>query len=514
VSHVEVRGVTKSFGPVRALDDVSVDLHQGEIHALVGGNGSGKSTLIKILGGVYGGDHGRIVVGDHQYEAARATPRAAREAGLRIVHQNAGTFPGMSVAENLVIGRGYPTGATKTIRWRQTRRYAAEVIERYGINARVDSPIEELRAGARMQVAIARCLEEGREALGDNDLRAGDRVLVLDEPTASLPAREATELADALRRYAAAGETILFVSHRLDEVFGLADRITVLRDGRVVASQAAAELDQEKLIEIMLGRPLDRVFPDRATGDTGEVVLRATALCTGPLHDIELTLRRREIVGIVGLLGSGRSELLLSLFGALPRTGVVSVHGAPLEPANTARAMACGVALVPEDRLTEGAFLDQSVADNLSVARLSRYFRRGLWRSAAAHREAGEVCTRYGVRAASTNSLLSTLSGGNQQKVVLARWMQREPTVLLLDEPTQGVDVTARAEIYRIVRAAADGGAGVLIASSDFEEVANLCDRVLVLRHGTVAEEAHQPLTAEQLTRLAYGTAVRARPST
>jgi ribose transport system ATP-binding protein len=504
VSYVRIRDVSKTFGPVVALDRVSMDLHQGEIHALMGGNGSGKSTLIKILGGVYHGDGGTIAVGEHEYDAARATARAAREAGLRFVHQTAGIFPGMTVAENLVIGRGYPTGLAKTIRWRQTRRYAAEVIERYGIKARPDSAMESLRPAARMQVAIARCLEEGREA-ADHHAHPSECVLVLDEPTASLPAHEAGELAEALRRYAAAGETILFISHRLDEIFGLADRVSVLRDGRMVATHPIVDLDQAKLIELMLGRPLEGVFPEVTGGGRTDAVLRAAGVCAGPLANVDLTLHRREIVGIVGLLGSGRSELLLSLFGALPRTGVVQVDGSVVEPGDTSAAMAAGMALVPEDRLREGAFLDESIADNLSIARLPSYFRRGLWRSSAAHLDADEACRRFGVKSSGTSALMSTLSGGNQQKVVLARWMQRRPRVLLLDEPTQGVDVTSRAEIYRIIRAAADEGAGVLMASSDFEEVANLCDRVLVLRRGAVAEEARQPLTAEQLTHLAYG---------
>ncbi|MBS1894917.1 MAG: sugar ABC transporter ATP-binding protein [Actinobacteria bacterium] len=489
-----------------ALDGVSMDVKAGEIHALAGGNGSGKSTLIKILGGVYHGDAGTITVGDYSYEATDANPRHARDAGLRFVHQNAGVFPDMSVAENLIAGRGYPTGPLSTIKWRSLRRYAAEVLERYEIPAGPDAQLIGLRPAARMQIAIARCLEEGRTALVDEG--PADRVLILDEPTASLPAHEATELGNALKRFAAAGETIVLISHRLDEVFGLADTVSVLRDGKMVGSRSIADLTEDQLIEMMLGRSLERVYPDHAQQPASEVVLRTEELSAGPLRDVDLELRRGEIVGVVGLLGTGRSELLLSLFGAIPRAGKVELNGAVLPPGETVEAMDAGIALVPEDRLGEAAFLDQTITENLTVARLSRYFRGGFWRSGSANRDAADACRRFSVKAAGTNSLLSTLSGGNQQKVMLARWMQREPEVLLLDEPTQGVDVTSRAEIYRIIRDAADAGTGVLMASSDFDEVANLCDRVIVIRKGSIADTAAQPLTAEQLTQMAYGTTV------
>ncbi|MGH2937592.1 MAG: sugar ABC transporter ATP-binding protein [Solirubrobacterales bacterium] len=506
MSYVQIRDISKRFGPVVALDGVSMDVQRGEIHALAGGNGSGKSTLIKILGGVYHGDQGAITVGDYRYEATDATPRHARDAGLRFVHQNAGVFPDMSVAENLIAGRGYPTGLFSTIKWRSLRRYAAEVLERYEIPAKPDAQLLGLRPATRMQIAIARCLEEGRTALADEG--PTNRVLILDEPTASLPAHEATELGNALKRFAAAGETIIFISHRLDEVFGLADSVSVLRDGKMVGSRRIADLAEDQLIEMMLGRSLERVYPDLAEQPASEVVLRVKEVSAGPLQDVSLELRRGEIVGVVGLLGTGRSELLLSLFGALRRTGTVELNGALLPAGETLSAMDAGIALVPEDRLGEAALLDQTITENLSVVRLSRYFRGGLLRSGSAEREAAEACRRFGVKAAGTNSLLSTLSGGNQQKVMLARWMQRDPEVLLLDEPTQGVDVTSRAEIYRIIRDAADAGTGVLMASSDFDEVANLCDRVIVIRKGQVAHEAAQPLTAEQLTQMAYGTAV------
>ncbi|MBS1678389.1 MAG: sugar ABC transporter ATP-binding protein [Actinobacteria bacterium] len=510
MSYVQIRDISKRFGPVVALDRVSIDVRRGGIHALAGGNGSGKSTLIKILGGVYRGDQGTITVGAHSYDAADATPRHARDAGLRFVHQNAGVFPDMSVAENLIAGRGYPTGPLSTIRWRRLRRYAAEVLERYEIPARPEEQLLGLRPAARMQVAIARCLEEGRTALADAGGPA-ERVLVLDEPTASLPAHEATELGNALERFAAAGETIIFISHRLDEIFGLADTVSVIRDGKMIGTRSIADLDEDGLIEMMLGRSLDRVFPDHVEEAAAEVVLRAHEVGAGPLGNVNLELRRGEIVGVVGLLGSGRSELLLSIFGAIPRAGLVELDGIPLPALETVAAMEAGVALVPEDRLGEAAFLDQTITENLSVARMSRYFRGGFWRGGVAEREAAEACRQFGVKAASTRSLLSTLSGGNQQKVMLARWMQRDPKVLLLDEPTQGVDVTSRAEIYRIIRDAADAGTGVLVASSDFEEVANLCDRVVVIRDGTIADGAAQPLSAEQLTQMAYGTAPAAK---
>jgi ribose transport system ATP-binding protein len=348
-------------------------------------------------------------------------------------------------------------------------------------------------------VAIARALQ-------DQEGAGAGAVLVLDEPTASLPDPEVAQLHAALRRYAAAGQTILYVSHRLDEVLAVADRVSVLRDGRLVASEPTSGLTQDALVELILGRTIEPPSDAARVIDGDAVGLEVRGLVTGPLTGVDLVVRRGEIVGLAGLLGSGRTELLRAVFGAEPiDAGAVLVDGEPLDGGGPAAAMAKGVAYVPEDRAADATFAELGVRENLSAADLRRFWRRGRLRHAEEEAEAIDSIGRYLIRTPNGRPLMSTLSGGNQQKVVLARWLRRKPRGLLLGEPSQGVDAGARAEIHHLVKQAADEGAAVVVVSSDLEELISLCDRIAVLRGGRIVAEVPAAGTdAATLTRLAY----------
>jgi ribose transport system ATP-binding protein len=492
-----VSRVSKRFGPTVALDDVAFELARGSIHALLGGNGSGKSTLIKVLAGVESADRGRLDTRGHAFDLRTMTPAQSRAAGLRFVHQQRSTFPELTIAENFALGRGFEKTASGRIRWRQTRRHAAQVLERFGIDAHPDTEVGDLAPAIEKMVAIARALQ-------DQD-GAHDGVLLLDEPTAALPDAEVTILADALRRYAARGQTILYVTHRLEEVFAVADSATLLRDGQLVATVSPRELTHDDLVELIMGRPVEEVARLRGRR-RGTAILEVRDLAAGPLEPLTLSLRAGEVVGVSGLIGSGRSSLLKALFGALERrSGEVRLDGARVDLPTPHAAMAAGFAYVPEDRAGDAAFAELSVKENLSIASLDAYSRLGRLRMRREDRDAHELLGRFRIRAESVEAPLSSLSGGNQQKAILARCLRRDPRVLLLDEPTQGVDVGAREEIYELVRDAVANGAAALLASSDSEELATVCDRVVVLCKGRlVGELAGDELASEELQRLAH----------
>lgn len=490
--------LSKTFGSTRALDEVTFTVTDGHIHGLLGGNGSGKSTLVKILAGVYTGDPGGHIQLDGARMASDAvTPEVARSLGMRFVHQNSAIFPELTVAENIATGTGYPT-ALGVIRWPQLRSRTRTLLDRYAIEARPDDTLGDLRPADQTMVAVAR-------ALADADTAS---VLVLDEPTASLPEREVEVLLEALRRCAARGQTILYVSHRIDEILDLTTSVTVLRDGRHVVTRTSEGLDDARLIEYIVGRPIESVFADTVSPSTSERRLTVSHLRGGPLRDVSFHIDRGEIVGIAGLLGSGRTELLRMLFGALrPDAGEVVLDEKPVRLRSTKHAMQLGFAYVPENRELDAAFPDLSVRENITIASMRGYW-RGLWFSHRSERnDVAQAIFDFAIRTASDQAPISSLSGGNQQKVILARWLMRQPRVLLLDEPTQGVDVGARSDVYAAIRRVVATGVAALLVSSDFDELAHASDRVLVLREGQVAAEARgQDLNREQLTELVYAT--------
>ena len=491
-----MRGLSKTYAGNLALDSLFLQIRAGEVHALLGGNGSGKSTAIKILAGVVPADPGgEIVVGDESVGVSEWTPARAHAAGLRFVHQQAAVFPDLTVAENLALGAEFPRGLGGRVDWKALNARTAELLERYQIPAKPTTPLAALRAADRSRVTIVRALQDRDDA--------DSGVLVLDEPTAALPDAEVEPLLAALRGYAAAGLSILYVSHRLDEVLSVADRITVLRDGRKVDTVEAHGLREPDLIELIVGRPLERVYPAVNTGPSDDDVLAVRGLRGGPLTGVDLTLRRGEVLGIAGLLGSGRSELLRMIFGAYPIDGgEIYLDGEPFRPKSLESSIAAGVAYVPEDRQADGLLQGENVRHNLSAGQTRHYFRKLLFRHRAEAADSQRSISDFLIRLVSDEQAVETLSGGNQQKVVLARWLRRRPKVLLLDEPTTGVDVGARAEIYQLVRRATQQGTAVLLVVSEPEELAHASDRVAVLRGGRITAVVDQPVNAHRLTAL------------
>ena len=494
-----ISAVSKTYPGTRALQGVSLSIMPGELHALIGGNGSGKSTLVKLLAGVEHADPGgTFAVGGQEIDAARMTPAAARAMGMRFVHQDAGVFPDLSIAENLALGRAYETGAIGRVRWKKLNARARKELEVVGLDCNPADLLGSLGAARQTLVAIARALAD----LADHS----ERVLILDEPTAALPSHEATALLETLARLTATGLAVVLITHRLDEVVGVADRVSVLRDGQLIASVDGRGLTEEQLIEYIVGRPLGAVFPEMPEPSGGQAALTVENLTAGPLRDISLTVRRGEVVGIAGLLGTGRTTLLRAIYGDLtPSSGRVLAGDRELSGHGPPEAIAAGIGYVPEDRKREAIFGDLSVQANLLLASTPEFWRRYGMAARQEKSEAQALVTRFGIKAPGTANPISALSGGNQQKAVLARWLRRHPALLLLDEPTQGVDIGARADIYRIIRAAVEQGTAVLMVASDFDELARVCDRVLVLRRGRIVTEVQPPdLDHEHLTHLAY----------
>jgi ribose transport system ATP-binding protein len=494
-----IRNLSKEFPGTRALNEVDLDVRRGEIHALCGGNGSGKSTLIKILCGVYQGEvGGEINCGGVDGRADHMTPAIADQMGVRVVHQDLGVFPDLTVAENMSLGRGFETGRGGRVQWRKVRNRTSRLIERFEIPATPRTLMRSLSRAAQTQVAIARALQD------QDSSRAG--ILILDEPTASLPVHEVELLLSSLKRYSAEGQSIIYISHRLDEILNLTDRVTILRDGVNTGTWNTAELTEDTLIEMIVGRQIQRVFPHMPPVTDQSPALEIDQLWAGPLRNVNLKVKRGEVVGIAGLLGSGRSELLRAVFGDLPVIkGEIRIENRLVKFAHPDQAMDAGIAFVPEDRATDAAFLDLPVYTNISVSVIGKYWRGLLMRERSMRRDGNALMGDFGVKAASAASPLNTLSGGNQQKVIMARWMQRSPKLLLLDEPTQGVDVGARADIYNTVRDAVAKGASALIVASDFEELSHVVDRAIVLRNGRiVADVPSEQLNPHRLTELSY----------
>lgn len=492
-----VTGLEKAFGVTRALDGVSLTLRAGEIHALLGGNGSGKSTFIKALAGVQPADSGSVSMGSTSVSARDLTPIWARDAGLRFVHQNSSTFSDLTVSENLHLGEGLGSRLIGPVRWKALNERSARVLDQFKISATPTSRLGDLGQATQAMIAIAR-------ALMNQDSETG-HVLVLDEPTAALPANEANQLLRSLTELSSAGHTILYVTHRLQEVLDIADRATVFRDGRVACELEHGEMSHEVLVQEIMGRKPDGVVDRRSTLSNTPVVLDVSRLQGGPIHDATFDVHEGEVVGLAGVVGAGRSSLLRMLFGDLPASsGSIRVGGDNVAPKSPRDAMAAGVALVPEDRALDAVFADMTVTENLGMCSTGQYYRRGLYAHRSEGRDARDLVTRFLVKTSAVEAPVSSLSGGNQQKVVLGRWMRRNPRLLLLDEPTQGVDVAARAEIWTLVREATSAGASALVASSDFEELARVCDRVLILRGGRIANNlVGSTLTEENVTRLA-----------
>ncbi len=488
---LSVSNVSKTYGATRALQQAHLQVRPGEIVSLVGGNGSGKSTLVKILAGVVRADSGQLRIRGRTYELDNFTAADSRRCGLHMVHQHRTTFNTLSVVENLSIGRGFETDRSGRIRWGAARRRAERLIEQYGIGCRPEDLVSELGPAAQTMLEIARALQDQENA--------SDGVLVLDEPTASLPPHEVEFLLGALKGFAQAGQGVLFISHRLDEVLDISTRVAGLRDGRMVGTVEGKGLDREDLIELITGRAVSLTTSAEVDTATTEPVLVTKNLTGGSVRGVSLEVHPGEIVGVAGLAGSGRSTLLRLLFGAQQATGgTIEVGDQEVELANPADGMRHSIAFVPEDRPKDAVFPDLSLAENLTMGHLGPFVRYGSVNHRAVRKAGRDAITEFGVKAASEQVPIASLSGGNQQKISVARWLASPPAVLLLDEPTQGVDVGARSEIWDIVRGAAAQGTAVLVVSSDLEELVYLSHRLLIIRDGRlVGSLASQGLSPE-----------------
>jgi rhamnose transport system ATP-binding protein len=486
-----LRGVSKRFAATQALDDVSLELWSGEVHALVGENGAGKSTLVKVLAGVHQPDSGSIWLDG--VETVIHGPAHARSLGIAVVHQEPRLFPDLTVAENVFLGHA-PSGRLGTIDWGGMRRAAKALFDELDVQFDVAAPVRGLSMADQQLIEIAKALSV--EA----------RVLILDEPTASLSAHEVERLFAIVRRLRARGVSILFVSHRLDEVFVLSDRTTVFRDGRHVITTPTSELTTADLIRHMVGRTVS-LFPKVETA-TGGVVLDVEGLTrSGVFRDVTFSVRAGEIVGFAGLVGAGRTEVARVLFGVDQRdAGVVRLGGSPVEFASPSAAMHGGIAYLPEDRHQQGLVLDFSIAQNVTLPILPRLFPRFLIRAAAERAVANEYTEQFDVRMTGVDQLVGALSGGNQQKVVLAKWLASKPKVLILDEPTRGIDIGAKVEVHRIISELAASGLAIILISSDLPEVLAMSDRILVLHEGRItAEIPHERATQERVMFAATG---------
>jgi ribose transport system ATP-binding protein len=491
---LEMRGITKQFHGVSALQDVNLTIYPGEVHALMGENGAGKSTLMKILAGAYVADAGEILINGHPTNIA--DPTAARQAGINLIYQELNVAPNLTVAENIFMGSELRQG--QILDREAMQRQAAEVLQRLGASFTPSTLVSSLSIAEQQQVEIAR-------ALKDNS-----RILVMDEPTAALSDRETERLFEVIRTLRSNGIAIIYISHRMEEVYALANRVSVLRDGQYVGSLDRSELSPDRLVQMMVGRPMQDFYEHQRSSTVGNVVLEVRNLTDGhKVQPANLELRAGEIVGLSGLVGAGRTELSRLIFGADPKTGgEVFLNGKKLEIHSPGDAIAAGIGYVPEDRKDQGLFLEMSSGKNIILNMLKQDSKIGVvnWRSVG--KIADTAVQDFKIRLANLETRAMDLSGGNQQKLLLARWLAIKPRVLLLDEPTRGVDIGAKSEIYRIISDLAKQGVAILMVSSELPEIVGLSDRVLVMREGRLVGElggsTNKQITQENI--MAYAT--------
>ena len=493
---IALDSVSKSFAGLKVLSAVSFDLEPGEVHALLGENGAGKSTLIKIMAGLYQPDEGTIAINGNI--VTFASPRAAHDAGIATVHQELLLFPELTVAENVFLGQT-PKTRWGSLDWGTMRRRARELLDSLDSHdLDIDARVGTLSVANRQRVEIARALAQDA------------RVVIMDEPTAALAEADVRRLMDIVRRLKARGVGIIYVSHKLPEIFALADRVTVLRDGQHVATKDIDEVTEASLVSMMVGRPLDRLYPKKI-GKSGDVVLELRNVShRNVVHDISFSLRRGEVLGIAGLVGSGRTETALTIFGITPATsGEILLDGKPVAIASPEAARDLGIAYVPEDRGLQGLIKSQTIAENIALANLKQLVRAIFVDPSKVMAVARSAIEQFGIRARGPEQLVGQLSGGNQQKVVLAKWLATAPRILIMDEPTRGIDVGAKAEIHQLMRRLAAEGMAILMISSELPEVLGMSDRVLVMNAGRIVAAFDKP----EATPQSVGTAMTAAHS-
>jgi ribose transport system ATP-binding protein len=489
---VEMNNITKAFGGVHALNEVSFKVRPGEIHALVGENGAGKSTLVKILAGACHKDKGRVKIFGREVNITN--PHIGRKLGIAIIYQEFALVPDLTVAENIFLDR-LNTGKA-LINWRILHRNAAELIRRIGFDVEAGSLVAELSVAYQQVVEIAKALSENA------------RILILDEPTAVLAPREVDSLFEVLEKLKEQGTSIIYISHRLEEVFKIADRITILKDGVVTGSFLRDEVTRDDVITLMIGRKLTSV-PARQERRLGKEVLQVEGLSKGKkVRDVCFSLRAGEILGIAGLVGSGRTETVRAMFGADGNAkGKVVLDGCVLNIKSPADAVKAGIGLVPEDRKSQGVVLSMSVRENVTMPALLRATAGvRLIRKSKEKRTTDELIKKLAIKTSNTETKVGDLSGGNQQKVVLAKWFGADCKVIILDEPTRGVDIGAKTDIYNLIGDLAHRGLGIIMISSETNELVSICDRVIVMKDGRIQGViGRKEFSEESIMRLAIG---------
>ena len=490
VYRVQMAGITKSFGGVHALHDVSFDVRAGEIHALVGENGAGKSTLMKILSGAYQKDIGEILIDGRAVNIS--SPHMGRKLGIAIIYQDFALAPDLTVAENIYLD--HLSGRKAFINWTELYRNAGALIESVGFDINPRSIVGDLSVAYQQVVEITKALSEN----------AG--ILILDEPTAVLAPRETERLFDVLRTLKHQGVSMIYISHRLEEIFRIADLVTVIKDGVVTGTVKAAETTTDEIINMMIGRQLTDMFPARHASIGGEV-FRVDNLSRGnKVKDVSFSVRAGEVLGIAGLVGSGRTETVRAIFAADPKdSGEIVLDGRRLKIKSPRHAVRSGIALVPEDRKEQGAVLSMSVRENVTMPSLRTVTAPlGFIRQRREKRITKNLIEKLAIKTGSTETVVTDLSGGNQQKVVLAKWLGADCRLLILDEPTRGVDVGAKVEIYNIINELAERGLAIIVVSSEMVEIIGICDRVVVMRDGRVRDILEKDqLSEENIMKLA-----------
>lgn len=476
-THVlELKSISKSFPGVKALKDVSVQVKRGEVRGLVGKNGAGKSTLMKILTGVYSKDEGSIFIDGK--EAQIKSPLEAQRMGLSIIFQEFNLVNTLSIAENIFVGRLRRKGIFG-VDWKTINEEAAVLLQKVGLNVNPETKVEELTVAGKQMVEIAKALS------------FRSKIIIMDEPSATLTTRELENLFSIIDNLKRQQITVIYISHRLEEIFKLCDNVTVLRDGAVIDTKCISELNREKIISLMIGRQMDKEYPVRKGTPSKDVILQVDKLCRASvISDVSFSLHRGEILGLAGLVGAGRTETVRAIFGAdRLEKGRIIKNGRELRIKSPLDAISEGIALVTEDRKAQGLVLEETIAKNTSLASLKKVVKYFFIRKKIENKAAEEYMRTLKTKAPNAQSLTVNLSGGNQQKVVLARWLYRDTDILILDEPTRGIDVGAKYEIYQLIHQLVDAGKAVILISSEMPEVINLSDRILVMQEGRIKKE-------------------------
>ncbi|MEO8043599.1 MAG: sugar ABC transporter ATP-binding protein [Spartobacteria bacterium] len=495
---IQFRGITKTFGGVVALQDVTLSIARGECHGLMGENGAGKSTLGKVLAGIHQPDRGETIIDGQRCDLR--SPRDARDAGIAMVHQELAFCPDLSVAENLSMGR-YPRRFGVLLDSAKMERRAEELLGAIGVTIDVRRPMRDLSTAQEQLVQIA-------AAIGTDP-----RILIFDEPTSSLSEPDAQQLFQLIEKLKARGLTMIYVSHRMPELFRLCDQISVLRDGRYVGTLPRDEMTPDAVVQMMIGRSVAEFFPEHLSAKAGDVRLRVRGLSSpGKFRKVNFEIRAGEIVGFAGLVGSGRSEVAKAIFGLDPRAiGEVTLDAEPFRFGDVKAAMRAGVGLVPEDRKRQGCVVGMACRANISMALLDRLRRAGMLDHAKEKKIAAQYFAQLRVKATSLEAPVHSLSGGNQQKIVLAKWLARGGKLLIVDEPTRGVDIGAKAAIHALIDELAGQGLAIMLISSELPEVINLSTRILVMREGEIAGElSRAQASQEAVLRLMAGVTTKA----